>query len=224
MKPRCRKVLHALEESVNSTEETVVVATPKRHSRRTFKYEDFDGRRFGKLTVLEKVVAPKAHAGLFRCKCLCDCGKEKIIRAGRLFDKREVSCGCEGQRLRTLGHSESRSWRGCGEVSSTYWSHTRRRAIKANRAFTLTIQDMSNLLEAQGKKCALSGLPIETSRYDKAVCTASLDRIDSNKGYTPDNVQWVHTDINFMKQDLNEDYFKDLCRRVNEMTSKPAQS
>ena len=37
--------------------------------------------------------------------------------------------------------------------------------------------------------------------------TASLDRIDSSKGYTEDNIQWVHKDVNQMKMDLPEQRF-----------------
>ena len=31
--------------------------------------------------------------------------------------------------------------------------------------------------------------------------TASLDRIDSTKGYVRGNIQWVHKDINWFKRD-----------------------
>ena len=44
--------------------------------------------------------------------------------------------------------------------------------------------------------------------------TASLDRIDSNKGYVTDNIQWVHKDINYMKSDLDEQQFIHYCRLV----------
>ena len=44
--------------------------------------------------------------------------------------------------------------------------------------------------------------------------TASLDRIDSNKGYTKDNVQFVHKDINWMKQDFEQNKFIEYCKKV----------
>ena len=44
--------------------------------------------------------------------------------------------------------------------------------------------------------------------------TASLDRIDNTKGYTQDNVQWVHKDINRIKSDLSQEYFLTLCKTV----------
>lgn len=40
---------------------------------------------------------------------------------------------------------------------------------------------------------------------------ASLDRIDSSLGYIEGNVQWVLREINFMKGNLDEEYFKNIC-------------
>ena len=68
---------------------------------------------------------------------------------------------------------------------------------------------------AQRFRCSLSGLPIRlpTDTYDKA-STASLDRIDSSKGYIPGNVQWVHKKINMMKNRLPDSEFIALCAAV----------
>ena len=63
----------------------------------------------------------------------------------------------------------------------------------------------------QNKKCALSGIDlIFEANHGKIEGNISLDRIDSQKGYTINNVQWVHKDINFMKQDFAENYFLDM--------------
>ena len=40
--------------------------------------------------------------------------------------------------------------------------------------------------------------------------------IDSTKGYIVGNIQWVHKDINIMKNDLDLDSFIYYCRLVNE--------
>lgn len=39
----------------------------------------------------------------------------------------------------------------------------------------------------------------------------SLDRIDSNKGYVEGNVQWVHKDVNMMKQSYSNERFIGIC-------------
>ena len=46
--------------------------------------------------------------------------------------------------------------------------------------------------------------------------TASLDRIDSKKGYTIDNVQWVYKKINMMKQNYDQKEFVNLCCLIAE--------
>ena len=79
---------------------------------------------------------------------------------------------------------------------------------------------MWDIFEKQDKICALSGLPIEfeTSQYGlwHGEGTASLDRIDSSKGYICGNVQWVHKDVNRMKQCFKEDRLLDLCKLIVE--------
>jgi hypothetical protein len=44
--------------------------------------------------------------------------------------------------------------------------------------------------------------------------TASLDRIDSTKGYLVGNVQWVHKDINNIKQDYTVDELMKYCELI----------
>lgn len=50
--------------------------------------------------------------------------------------------------------------------------------------------------------------------------TASLDRIDSSKGYKIENIQWVHKDINQMKSALENNKFIELCELVSENQRK----
>ena len=60
----------------------------------------------------------------------------------------------------------------------------------------------------QNKTCALSGLEIGWAEVGQDH-TASIDRIDSTKGYTLRNIQLVHKDINMMKQQYTNQYFID---------------
>jgi hypothetical protein len=46
--------------------------------------------------------------------------------------------------------------------------------------------------------------------------TASIDRIDSNLGYTESNVVWVHKDVNIMKNNFTKEYFLMMCQKVTE--------
>lgn len=60
-------------------------------------------------------------------------------------------------------------------------------------------------------KCALTGWDISMSYKN---CTASLDRIDSSKGYKLDNVQWVHTMVNMCKNKYDSEKFISMCKAV----------
>jgi hypothetical protein len=54
-------------------------------------------------------------------------------------------------------------------------------------------------------------------RTDKLnLTTASLDRIDSSKGYIEGNVQWIHKHINKMKNNFNESYFIEICKKISQ--------
>jgi hypothetical protein len=44
--------------------------------------------------------------------------------------------------------------------------------------------------------------------------TASLDRIDSSKGYIIGNVQWAHKMVNRMKNDMPQEEFIEFCRDI----------
>jgi len=71
----------------------------------------------------------------------------------------------------------------------------------------------------QKRRCALTGVElcfVSDYRKNKREQTASLDRIDSDKGYVKGNVQWVHKDINKLKQSFSEKRLIKLCQMVCE--------
>ena len=82
------------------------------------------------------------------------------------------------------------------------------------KEFLITIEDAEHQLQKQNFKCALSGKELKISRFRQEDKTASLDRIDSNKGYIKGNIQWIHKDLNYMKNDLSQDDFIHWCREI----------
>lgn len=53
---------------------------------------DLTGKKFGKLTVIER--AEKSKSGVTRWKCKCDCGNEAIVSVYQLLNGNTKSCGC----------------------------------------------------------------------------------------------------------------------------------
>lgn len=172
------------------------------------------GKKYGLLTVESFArVTPCGHKSY---NCVCDCGNT-VIRTGTSMKRsKNSSCGCFSKR-----GAEHHQWTGVGEISSGFWyDHIVRSAngSKGNRnekELTLTIQQAWDLFLQQDRKCALSGTPLQFPKRAKDMSwTASLDRIDSSKGYVLGNVQWVHKDINIMKNKFDNDYFIHVCKTV----------
>ena len=77
----------------------------------------------------------------------------------------------------------------------------------------LSVHDVWDVYIKQEGVCALSGIPIGWSQIGQ-MHTASIDRIDSKKGYLVENVQLLHKDVNMMKQAFCQDHFVNLCKAV----------
>jgi hypothetical protein len=117
-------------------------------------------------------------------------------------------------------------YKGCGDLRPSYYNQIRNRANEANLSFNVSIEFLFDLFEKQDRKCALSGLDLfmDSSESLRGDQTASLDRIDSSKGYEKDNVQWVHKWLNVMKLDHSEEEFFYFCRTVTEYQNQKIKS
>ena len=159
------------------------------------------GDRYGHWTVEGEAPLPHKKGGASWC-CRCSCGVVKNVPSRRLRTGESQSCGCSVPKAEL-----KKQWSGAGTISGTYWGSILINARKRKLPVDLTIEEAWTLLENQHHTCALSGLALVTG-------TASLDRIDSTKGYTLGNVQWVHKLINRMKMDMTDSEFVRLCGAV----------
>lgn len=148
----------------------------------------------------------KRDKDIFTVKC--DCGIEQDIL--RTTWRRAKSCGCL---LNKTGKNHF-NFKGYKNIPSTYFSTLKNRAKKRNLDFDITIEYINDILEKQNFMCVLSKLDISFESYLNET-TASLDRIDSSKGYIKGNVQWVHKRINTMKMDMSDNEFIELCKLIS---------
>jgi len=104
-------------------------------------------------------------------------------------------------------------------IKTANWNLIRMTARQRGWEYDLDMDWAWQLYLSQGKRCALSGLelsfPKSVYSYQKTRDgNASLDRIDSSKGYVKGNVQWVTRLINKMKSCFSDDEFKRICTLV----------
>jgi hypothetical protein len=175
-------------------------------------------QKFGLLTVKSfNNITPCGHKTY---NCLCDCGN-LVIRTGTSIRRsKNSSCGCFSKK-----GNKNANWKGYEEISSDFWhSHIVRSAngskygnrTRKPKELTVTITEVWDLFIKQDRKCALSGLDLFFPKQSKdKTYNASLDRIDSSKGYIQGNVQWVHKDVNIMKNKYEQKYFIEICKRIS---------
>lgn len=136
----------------------------------------------------------------FDCECI-DCGSI-YTKMGTSLEKYNKICpNCH----------RSKSY---GEITGNWWNKLKLGAIERNFDFSILIEDGWNLFLQQNRRCALSGVEL-IFHFKSTIQTASLDRIDSTKGYIKGNIQWVHKELNMMKNKMDQDKFLYWINLIN---------
>lgn len=182
------------------------------------------GKKINRWTVIDYVGRINSNTGMLKCRC--DCGtlqnikyydiKTNQTKGCNLCSKIERSKSC-GKYQRKTGKDHPQ-FSGYEEISGQRWSVIRSNAKTRKLEFSITKEYVYNLLIEQDFKCKLSGLNIDLGKPGRKNVrwTATLDRIDSTKGYIEGNVQWLHKDINTMKWNFQQDQFIQYCRMISE--------
>lgn len=105
-----------------------------------------------------------------------------------------------------------------GEMTSNYFNSIKCGARSRKLEWDIDGEYAWELFLSQNRRCALSSVELVMcdTCLTKKTQTASIDRIDSSKGYLKDNIQWIHKDLNHMKWDLNQAKFIEWCKIIAE--------
>ena len=169
------------------------------------------GKKYGKLTILEGIKKENGN-NYTKFKCLCDCGRSRIVRRASLLSG-AVTC-CSIARHENSGENHY-NFSGYKKLSGNYFNRIKKSAEKRNLDFNITKKYIYDLFLEQKGRCSYTDLELHLTSIGGENQTASLDRIDSSKGYVKGNVQWVHKKINIIKWGLSEDEFIKYCHLVS---------
>ncbi len=165
------------------------------------KYYKLIGQKFNQLEVIDIFTKPKNNEKRLRyyTKCKCDCGN--IVNYLPRFLKIYKCCSSCDPIPRTKKYDYYY------ELPLKYFYGLKQGAKQRKLEFDITKEQLWDLYIKQNKKCAITGIELDFS-------TASVDRIDSSKGYLIDNIQWTFRIINMIKSTLSMSDFKYLCNLV----------
>ncbi len=159
------------------------------------------GEIFGNWEVISEAKSNKSGIRVL-CRCKCENKTEAEISLVALKHGNTKNCGCSITRNGKT-HKVNRN------IPYIMFYSMKHGAMKRNLEFNINQEQIWDLFLKQDKKCAISGLELIINRNVRncKYSTASLDRIDSDRGYVIDNIQWVHKRINKLKSDFTEEEF-----------------
>lgn len=178
--------------------------------------KDLTGQQFGRLTAIRSIGLDKWNNVIWECKC--ECGNTHATRASQLLSGRIKSCGCS--------HTICKKTRKRSNVNLrlySVWKNMKARCLNPNcseyrnygaRGIAICdewIHDFNTFKEWAYK----SGYDENAPRF-----TCTIDRIDVNGNYEPENCRWTTMKVQNMNKRPREQWNINKATKNNKLPGK----
>lgn len=171
---------------------------------------------------------------MHECTC-CACGKTYEIRTSEYNRKRKLktkfycSLSCSGTQPRKNPWRDSEENKAhlaaiCSNRRDEYsdFRELLKRCKARSRELDITLEYLKEVWDAQGGICPYLKQPLVLPQTDNSHdrsnpnLIASIDRIDSSKGYVKGNIQFISMTLNFAKNKYDEEVLLNLIALIKD--------
>lgn len=170
---------------------------------------DLSGKKVNRLTVIRPIQREKYQVTKYLC--ICDCGKETVVRGSKITNGHTKSCGCFRD---TIDRGNHKLPKGEANKNALIYNYKHNAKYKGH-VFDLTNEEMIFLFQSNCYYCGTEPIfEFKKKGSNGAYKYNGIDRLDSDRGYMLDNVVSCCSKCNYIKNKFHHDNFVSWIEKV----------